>query len=301
MNLLPVNNLIELLRREGGFVDIQPVSVLSAATKAAFFTANDTTRTQRYFLKVYQNFAATACQHEADISQHFKCAFAAVQSQHACIAGVQQLIPLPENRIASIQDYAPGISLADYLDQKKLIPAKEAYILQQAFQDFATFLSTFNYIHRDICPKNFVFDGHMLALVDFMTGMKKTNPIIQNPSVGNLNGIFGLGAGFNPWRGTWNDTYSVALTYQAVMPLLLIDEADKKETLEALFTQAEQDKTITPEFHADEDWRKKMRKTYWKMRLRPLWLAKKSSRIKRGLIQTTLKKLLDAEPRKEQL
>ncbi len=137
-----------------------------------------------------------------------------------------------------------------------------------------------------------MFDGNTLTLIDFQAARPKQNIIIRNPSSGKLKGTFGHGAGFNPSRGCWNDTYALARTYQEIAPLLTLDPAIIQDDLTYLFQKAQKDKTIYAEFIVDDAWRQIIRPFYRKLRLRPWWLAKKSTRSKLRFIRQLLKHLL---------
>ncbi len=239
------------------------------------------------FIKCY-TFMNPEAQVEYRYAQAFDQAITAFQAEHARSLRVTQLLTL-SNAVALVMEYAPGRMLSEYLLEKKPMTEAEGKALRDAFFEFAKILPHVDFMHRDICPKNLLFDGTYLTLIDFQTASVKEDTHITNPSLCYIRGTLGLGAGYNPHRGVWNDVYSVAKNFEEVAPLIPFDVT---KDLEALWEMARQAVTIQPIYTVDAAWKKEMRKAYIKLRLRPMWTCKKSSREKHRYLRTVLERLL---------
>lgn len=291
--LNPNLNFITEMKLWGKVSNLQPFYAQWSASGATFWRGIWIPTGEMCFLKRYATFLAQEAKAEQFFGQRLAGLAAQLNCKKSGISTIKHLHTLSDGSIVAISAFMQGELLMNYTDKARshhiLTPA-QSHLIRDGLFELARLLIKSDICHRDINPKNLMLSGERLILFDFQTAIYKQAPIFRNPDLRTIRSTIGLGNGYNPCRGCWNDIFSIAKTFEELLPKLSL--TNKEDDLKMLYKLALDVPSISPRYIVDSAWKQSMRPIYNKLSLRPRWTFKPSSREKRECILNTLHTLL---------
>ena len=284
------NPLFKQLTALGEFKDLRPASVTHTASGSSFWRGTLIESNTDCFIKYYPAAMTEDVMYEAKCASEFEAKILEMSATHIGAIVPIKKYTLPDGSIVVVTVFHDGVTLFDLCLAKQPLDLATSKIIRDGLMECAQVLHRTNIAHRDVLHKNFMVADEKLYLFDFQTAIKKENPKVYNPSLADIRGYGGLGYGFSPKRGTWNDVHSVARTYEEIAPLMATTTA--KEDIASLYELAKQGPTLENDYIVDATWKQKIWKDYIKLWLRPAWTCKPTSREKRRYVLDTIRKIL---------
>lgn len=292
---LPLTEQQSILQTVEGFGDVcemSPLAISWSASGCGFWRGRHKRSGEQLFLKNYPQRLAEEAAHELWYARLFDTQAKKIGCRYLAISCPLTSYKLPDESVMMLSRYIQGRLLIDIIRTGERLSREDSERIADALCECAHLVCKTDAYHRDINPKNLLFDGEKLWLIDFQTAISKQRLQITNPSLHLIRSNCGLGYGYNPWRGVWNDAHSVLEVFRELLPCLTLSEEKKAETLTELQAAVATAETIIPEYVVDDAWCKRMRRVYWLYLLRPEWTCKRTSRLKRASVLAILRDLM---------
>lgn len=289
--MLSVDEIIQEIEATGLVKNARPLSIENTCSGSNFFFAESAQDGERWFLKKHSKDLSHTAQIEKTFTAQCAELFETKQCKHLATIPIYHIIPLSDETDVLVMKYVEGEILTELVEKKQVLSWETSEFLSAAFLELAQTLKGAPFIHRDICPKNLMVFDSKLVLFDFQTVIEYKAPVYKNPPLFFMRSNFGLGAGYNPTRGHWNDLFSLAKTYEELKPILEIAPERFRQTCDDLYELAKTVPTLQAHYVVDDEWKKANKKAYYKILLRPFWTMKPSSQRKRAALLTVLKQL----------
>lgn len=289
--MLSMDDIIQEIEATGLVKNTRPLSIENSCSGSTFFFAESAQDGEPLFLKKYSKVLSKTAQIEKTFTAQCVELFETKQCKHLATIPIYQLIPLSDETVVLVMKYVEGENLTELIEKKTVLSRERSEFLSAAFLELAHALTGAPFIHRDVCPKNLMVFDSKLFLFDFQTAIDYKDPVHRNPPLVFMRSNFGLGAGYNPTRGQWNDLFSLAKTYEELKPILDIDPECFRQNLSNLYELSKTVPTLQARYIVDDDWKKANKKAYYKILFRPFWTMKPSSQRKRAGLVKVLKQL----------
>lgn len=293
--MISPKTLIADIEATGKLKNVKIVAIDETASGSTFLMGESTQTGEMCFLKHYVTPASTAAEVEVKYTQITAQQLALLKTRYVTTIPMYDKFAVSDGSIVLVMKYVAGETLRTKAKQSPVFTPEESTIIREGLLEMAKVVATLPFAHRDICPKNIMLAGDKLVLFDFQTAMDHdTNYVFKNPSFGFVKNGLGLGAGYNPTRGEWNDICSIAKTYELIMSHLTCEKAQIQSDLETLYAAVKTVPTLRFHYVVDDAWKKANRFKYLKLRLRPSWTRKSSSKVKGLAFLNLLKQLYRA-------
>ena len=300
----------EAFRREvetfGDVCQLRPLSVSWSASGSSFWratlSANGASPGQDCFLKHYAPHLATEAKEEGEMASRYAAELQRLGLDHIRVVCPLYTYTLRDGSVVVVSPYVQGEVLMDLVRAKQPLGEARSEVLRLGLLDLAQAAVKGSIYHRDINLKNLLLAPEGLWLIDFQTAIPKANPRYHNPSFDFIRSNCGLGFGYSPRRGVWNDAFSVLAVFNQTAPLMAL-AGREAETRSALEAAAQAAPTLHPEYSGDGFWRDEMRKARRRVSWRLVWTLKPKSRVKLKVVREVLSSVLEqpavpaAEPR----
>lgn len=280
-----------------GFVkNIQAIAIADTCSGCNFLVGELSHNDEKCFLKYYPSLYTPSAKIEKNYTLQLAQLLEKEKVPTLAAIPIYHELSLSNGAIILVMKYVDGVPLSTLIREKQKLSNEQTQLVRTAIFDLANVLTKANFVHRDICPKNLMLVEQKLVLFDFQTATKLDGPQFHNPPIRLIRSSFGIGAGYTPKRGLWNDIFSLAKTYEELAPILSLAPSVLQADVTHLYDLAKTIPTIQAHYTVDDEWKKANKKAYYKLLLRPNWTRKPSSRQKNNGVLSILKQLFRAAP-----
>lgn len=294
--MLDLETIINEVEATGFVKNIQPVAIADTCSGCRFFIGELSHNGEKCFLKHYPSFFTPSAKTEKNYTLQLAQLLEKENVPTLAAIPIYHELSLSDKSIILVMKYVDGVPLSTLIREKQKLSDKQTQLVRTAIFDLANVLTKADFVHRDICPKNLMLVEQKLVLFDFQTATKSDGPQFHNPPIRLIRSNFGIGAGYTPKRGTWNDIFALAKTYEELASILSLNSSVFQADVAHLYDLAKTIPTIQAHYTVNEEWKKANKKAYYKLLLRPNWTRKPSSRQKNNGVLSILKQLFRAAP-----
>lgn len=295
--MLSQSELITEIKAEGSVKNIRNVAISTKETASGslFFLGESVQNGDPLFLKLYRPPFAHYAAVEKEYTERFADTLREHRAQVAATIPIYKILTLSDGTTVMVMKRVKGETLAILVRKGEKLSPENSDVIRKGFLEIAEALKKKDFLHRDICLKNLMLVENTLVFFDFQTAIEYASPVYRNPSFWFLRNILGLGATYKGERAHWNDAYSLFRTYEQTLPVLTLDTATAQADLESIYAVSESLPGVRAYFTADDAWKRANRWAYWKLRLRPGWTRKRSSRMKNAVVMNCIRQLYRAK------
>ncbi len=262
--------------------DLQSVAYSHSRSIASFFYGTLIASGEPCFIKVSSEAVAQAC-----LKYPQELEVALTDAKYACVIHMYHAAKLSDGSWAIIFNRVKGVTLQEIIDQNIEISEEDRHIISSALSEFTIALKKCSFTHCDVCLKNLIYDkeSQTLTLIDFDTAIPHGPMVLNNPSVAAIRYTLLLNYGYCPAPGVWDDVYSLSVVRQKIEESInaIVNRTIEKSKNDNLIAYLQ----IT----GDAAWHRRMRREYYKLLLRPLWIYKSSVRRKKSAVLNALRQI----------